>query len=108
MGAVDGKVAIVTGAGAGLGRAHALLLAAEGGKVVVNDIGDGAQDVVDEIVKAGGEAVAHVGSVSDWDATQALVRTDVDSFGDLDVLVNNAGFTRDKMSFNMDEAEFDS
>jgi len=108
MGAVDGKVAIVTGAGAGLGRAHALLLASEGARVVVNDIGDGAQDVVDEIVKAGGEAVAHVGSVSDWSASEALIRTAVDSFGDLDVLVNNAGFTRDKMSFNMDEAEFDS
>ena len=108
MGAVDGKVAVVTGAGAGLGRAHALLLASEGAKVVVNDIGDGAQDVVDEITKAGGEAVAHVGSVSDWQASEALVRAAVDAFGDLDVLVNNAGFTRDKMSFNMDEAEFDS
>ena len=108
MGAVDGKVAIVTGAGAGLGRAHALLLAAEGAKVVVNDIGDGAQDVVDEITKAGGDAVAHIGSVSDWDASATLIRTAVDSFGDLDVLVNNAGFTRDKMSFNMEEAEFDS
>ncbi len=108
MGAVDGKVAAVTGAGAGLGRAHALLLAEEGAKVVVNDIGDGAQSVVDEITKAGGEAVAHVGSASDWDASAALIRTAVDAFGDLDVLVNNAGFTRDKMSFNMDEAEFDA
>ena len=108
MGAVDGKVAIVTGAGAGLGRAHALLLAEEGAKVVVNDIGDGAQAVVDEITKAGGEAVAHVGSVSDWDASAALIQSAVEAFGDLDVLVNNAGFTRDKMSFNMDEAEFDS
>jgi NAD(P)-dependent dehydrogenase (short-subunit alcohol dehydrogenase family) len=108
MGAVDGKVAIVTGAGAGLGRAHALLLAQEGAKVVVNDVGDGAQDVVDEITKAGGEAVASIGSVSDWEASAALVRTAVDSFGDLDVLVNNAGFTRDKMSFNMEEADFDA
>ncbi|HZB71832.1 MAG TPA: SDR family NAD(P)-dependent oxidoreductase, partial [Acidimicrobiales bacterium] len=108
MGAVDGKVAIVTGAGAGLGRAHALLLAEEGAKVVVNDIGDGAQAVVDEITKAGGEAVAHVGSVSDWDASAALIQTAVEAFGDLDVLVNNAGFTRDKMSFNMDEAEWDA
>jgi NAD(P)-dependent dehydrogenase (short-subunit alcohol dehydrogenase family) len=108
MAAVDGKVAVVTGAGAGLGRAHALLLASEGAKVVVNDVGDGARAVVDEITKAGGEAVAHVGSVSDWDASEALVRTAVDAFGDLDVLVNNAGFTRDKMSFNMDEADFDS
>ncbi len=108
MGAVDGKVAAVTGAGAGLGRAHALLLAEEGAKVVVNDIGEGAQAVVDEITKAGGEAVAHVGSVSDWEASAALIRTAVDAFGDLDVLVNNAGFTRDKMSFNMDEAEWDA
>jgi len=108
VGAVDGKVAVVTGAGAGLGRAHALLLAQEGAKVVVNDIGDGAEAVVDEIAEAGGEAVAHVGSVADWDASAALIRTAVDTFGDLDVLVNNAGFTRDKMSFNMDEAEFDA
>ena len=108
MGAVDGKVAAVTGAGAGLGRAHALLLASEGAKVVVNDIGDSAQDVVDEITKAGGEAIAHVGSASDWDASEGLIRTAVDTFGDLDVLVNNAGFTRDKMSFNMDEADFDA
>jgi NAD(P)-dependent dehydrogenase (short-subunit alcohol dehydrogenase family) len=108
MGAVDAKVAVVTGAGAGLGRAHALLLAQEGAKVVVNDIGDGAQDVVDEITKSGGEAVAHVGSVSDWEASEELIRTAVDAFGDLDVLVNNAGFTRDKMSFNMDEADFDA
>jgi NAD(P)-dependent dehydrogenase (short-subunit alcohol dehydrogenase family) len=108
MGAVDGKVAAVTGAGGGLGRAHALLLAQEGARVVVNDIGDGAQAVVDEITAAGGEAVAHVGSVSDWDASAALIRTAVDAFGDLDVLINNAGFTRDKMSFNMDEAEWDA
>jgi NAD(P)-dependent dehydrogenase (short-subunit alcohol dehydrogenase family) len=108
MGAVDGKVAVVTGAGAGLGRNHALLLASEGAKVVVNDIGDRAQDVVDEITKAGGDAVAHVGSASDWAASEALIRTAVDAFGDLDVLVNNAGFTRDKMSFNMDEADFDA
>ena len=108
MGVVDGKVAAVTGAGAGLGRAHALLLAEEGARVVVNDIGDGARAVVDEITGAGGEAVAHVGSVSDWDASAALVQTAVDAFGDLDVLVNNAGFTRDKMSFNMDEAEWDA
>jgi len=108
MGVVDGKVAAVTGAGGGLGRDHALLLAAEGAKVVVNDIGDRAQDVVDEITKSGGEAVAHVGSVSDWAASEALIRTAVDTFGDLDVLVNNAGFTRDKMSFNMDEADFDA
>lgn len=108
MGAVDGKVAVVTGAGAGLGRAHALLLAGEGARVVVNDIGDGAKSVVDEITEAGGEAVAHVGSVSDWDASAALIQTAVDTFGDLDVLVNNAGFTRDRMSFNMEEADFDA
>jgi NAD(P)-dependent dehydrogenase (short-subunit alcohol dehydrogenase family) len=118
VGRFDGKVAIVTGAGRGIGRAEALLLASEGAKVVVNDLGgspDGsgsdrgpAQEVVDEIVAAGGEAVADTGSVSDWGEAEALVARAVDTFGGLDVVINNAGILRDKMSFNMDEAEWDA
>jgi NAD(P)-dependent dehydrogenase (short-subunit alcohol dehydrogenase family) len=122
MGLFDGKVAIVTGAGRGIGRAEALLLASEGAKVVVNDLGgasDGgvanvegedappAQQVVDEIVAAGGEAVANYGSVASFTEAKALIEQAVDTFGGLDVLVNNAGILRDKMSFNMDEDEWD-
>jgi NAD(P)-dependent dehydrogenase (short-subunit alcohol dehydrogenase family) len=107
MGALDGKVAIVSGAGQGLGRAHALTLAAEGASVVVNDVA-GAQPVVDEITAAGGRAVANGASVSDWKATKELVDQAVDTYGDLHVLVNNAGILRDKMSFSMDEAEWDA
>jgi NAD(P)-dependent dehydrogenase (short-subunit alcohol dehydrogenase family) len=108
MGALENKVAIVTGAGRGLGRAHSLTLAAEGAKVVVNDLGDEAQQVVDEITAAGGEAVVNNSSVSDWAASEALIQQAVDTFGDLHVLVNNAGILRDKMSFNMDESDWDS
>ena len=118
MGVFDGKVAIVTGAGRGIGRAEALLLASEGARVVVNDLGgspDGAgsdrgpaQEVVDEIVAAGGEAVADTGSVSSWSDAAALVQRAVDTFGGLDVVINNAGILRDKMSFNMEEAEWDA
>ncbi len=118
MGLFDGKVAIVTGAGRGIGRAEALLLASEGSAVVVNDLGgestgEGAdqrpaQQVVDEIVAAGGRAVANYGNVADWNGGQALIAQAIDEFGGLDVLVNNAGILRDKMSFNMDEAEWDS
>jgi NAD(P)-dependent dehydrogenase (short-subunit alcohol dehydrogenase family) len=118
VGRFDGKVAIVTGAGRGIGRAHALLLASEGAAVVVNDLGgssggDGAdatpaQQVVDEIETKGGRAVANYDSVSSWDGAQRLVQQAVDHFGGLDVLVNNAGILRDKMSFNMDEAEWDA
>jgi len=118
VGRFDGKVAIVTGAGRGIGRSHALLLASEGAAVVVNDLGgssggDGAdttpaQEVVDEISAKGGRALANYNSVSSWDGAQRMVQQAVDEFGGLDVLVNNAGILRDKMSFNMDEAEWDS
>jgi NAD(P)-dependent dehydrogenase (short-subunit alcohol dehydrogenase family) len=118
MGALDGRVAIITGAGRGLGREHALLFAAEGAKVVVNDLGgnpDGtgedrsaAQAVVDEVVAAGGEAVANGDSVADWDGAQRLVRTAIDTFGDLHVLVNNAGILRDRVIVNMTEQEWDA
>jgi NAD(P)-dependent dehydrogenase (short-subunit alcohol dehydrogenase family) len=118
MGLLDGKVAIVTGAGRGLGRAHALLLASEGARVVVNDLGgewDGAgtdnrpaQQVVDEIKAAGGEAVANYESCSNWKAAEGLINQAVDEFGGLDILVNNAGILRDKMSYNMSEEDWDS
>lgn len=118
MGRFDGKVAIVTGAGRGIGRRHALLLASEGAAVVVNDLGgasDGAgadqtpaQQVVDEIAAKGGRAVANYDSVSSWSGAESLVQQAVDTFGGLDVLINNAGILRDKMSFNMDEAEWDA
>ena len=119
MGIVDGRVVIVTGAGGGIGRAHALAFAAEGARVVVNDIGVGldgspasggsaAQSVVDEITAAGGEAVANGSNIADWDQAAALVQTAVDSFGGLDVLVNNAGIVRDRMMANTSEEEFDA
>src|SRR3954471_17953557 len=110
MSMLDGKVAIVTGAGRGLGRCHALALAAAGARVVVNDPGsarDGsaadepapAQAVANEIVASGGEAVANFDSCADWKAASGLVEQAVEAFGSLDVLVNNAGILRDKMSF---------
>ncbi|MBP2328050.1 NAD(P)-dependent dehydrogenase (short-subunit alcohol dehydrogenase family) [Kibdelosporangium banguiense] len=115
---LDGQVAIVTGAGRGLGRAHALQLAALGARVVVNDAGtatDGegrdhsvAQQVVDEIIAAGGHAVASTDSVSDWDGAKCLVATAIDTFSQLDIVVNNAGILRDRMLVNMSEAEFDA
>ncbi|WP_435673817.1 SDR family NAD(P)-dependent oxidoreductase [Mycolicibacter senuensis] len=108
----------MTGAGRGLGRAHALTLAAEGAAVVVNDPGTGgdgagadaspAQQVVAEIEQAGGRAVANLDSCADWNAAEMLVAQAVDTFGSLDVLVNNAGILRDKMSFNMAEADWDA
>jgi len=113
---LDGKVALVTGAGQGLGRSHALELARLGAKVVVNDLGrsltgddeaSAADAVVAEIRAAGGEAVADAGDVSDWDAARAMVHRGIDEWGRFDILVNNAGFLRDRMLFNMDEAEFD-
>jgi NAD(P)-dependent dehydrogenase (short-subunit alcohol dehydrogenase family) len=117
MGALDGRVAIVTGAGRGIGREHALLFAREGARVVVNDLGgstDGsgadagpAQLVVDEIRAAGGEAVANTDDVADWSGAERLVQTALDEFGTLHVLVNNAGILRDRMLANMSEAEFD-
>ncbi|HNF05806.1 MAG TPA: SDR family oxidoreductase [Mycobacterium sp.] len=119
MGLLDGRVVIVTGAGGGIGRAHALAFAAEGARVVVNDIGVGldgspagggsaAQSVVDEIVAAGGEAVANGSNVADWAQAEALIQTAVDNFGTLDVLVNNAGIVRDRMFVNPSEEEFDA
>jgi NAD(P)-dependent dehydrogenase (short-subunit alcohol dehydrogenase family) len=118
MSLCTGRVVIVTGAGGGLGRAHALAFAAEGAKVVVNDIGTSregegtsagpAQQVVDEIRAAGGEAVANTDDVADWDGAGQLVRTAVDEFGGLDVLVNNAGFLRDRMLANMAVEEWDA
>ena len=118
MGALDGKVAIVTGAGRGVGRGHALAMAAEGAKIVVNDLGgewDGtgqdtrpAQQVADEIKAAGGDAVANYDSVADWQGGQNLVNQALETFGDLDILVNNAGILRDRTVFNMSEEEWDA
>jgi NAD(P)-dependent dehydrogenase (short-subunit alcohol dehydrogenase family) len=117
MGLFDGKVAIVTGAGRGIGRAEALLLAAEGAKVVVNDLGGAAsgegadtspaQQVVDEIKAEGGDAVANFDDIASWVGAESLVQQAVDTFGGLDVLVNNAGILRDRMSFSMSEDEWD-
>ncbi len=106
MGQLHNRVAVVTGAGGGLGREHALLLAAEGATVVVNDL-HGAQAVVDEIRSAGGEAVAVEGSVADMTTGEQLVAAAVESFGDLHVIVNNAGVVRDAMLWNMTEDQFD-
>lgn len=118
MGALDGRVAIITGAGRGIGREHALLFAAEGAKVVVNDLGgtnDGtgtdatpAQQVVDEIIAMGGQAVANYDNVADWEGAQRMINSAVESFGDLDILVNNAGILRDRVLVNMSEAEWDA
>ncbi|HLG67142.1 MAG TPA: SDR family oxidoreductase [Acidimicrobiales bacterium] len=117
MGLLDGKVAIVTGAGRGIGREHALLLAQEGASVVVNDLGASvrgeghdrspAEDVVDAIASAGGTAAVNGDDVSTWDGAERLVRQAVDTFGDLHVVVNNAGILRDRMSFSMEEPDWD-
>ena len=114
----EGRVVIVTGAGRGIGRGHALEFARHGARVVVNDLGgstDGegesstpADDVVAEIVELGGEAVANHDDVSDWKGAETLIQTALDRFGGLDVLVNNAGILRDRMLFNMSEAEWDA
>jgi NAD(P)-dependent dehydrogenase (short-subunit alcohol dehydrogenase family) len=102
------RVVIVTGGGQGLGREHALAFGRDGARVVVNDVGPAAAHVAGEIQAANGTAVASVGDVSDWDYAQQLVRTAVDTFGDLDVLVNNAGINRDRMLVTMSEAEWDT
>lgn len=118
MGALDGRVAIITGAGRGLGREHALLFAAEGAKVVVNDLGGDshgegadaspAQQVVAEIQAMGGEAVVNGDNVAEWAGAERMVRQAVDTFGDLHILVNNAGILRDRVIVNMTEAEWDA
>lgn len=118
MGKLDGKVAAITGAGRGIGRGISLLMAKEGAKVVVNDLGgdvDGvgadrapAQQVVDEIKQAGGQAVANVENIATVKGGESLVQNAVDSFGKLDILVNCAGILRDRMIFNMTEEEWDA
>jgi NAD(P)-dependent dehydrogenase (short-subunit alcohol dehydrogenase family) len=118
MGALDGRVAIITGAGRGLGREHALLFAAEGAKIVVNDLGganDGsgsdmtpAQQTVADIKGMGGEAIVNTDNVADWDGAKRMIDSAIEAFGDLDILVNNAGILRDRVLVNMSEAEWDS
>ena len=113
MPSLDGKVALVTGAGRGIGREHAVALAQAGALVVVNDLGGSlagegqdatpAQSVVNEIVEAGGEAVANYDDVSDFSAAESMVRRAIDRYGRLDILVNNAGILRDRMLVNMTE-----
>jgi len=117
MGLVDGKVAVITGAGGGLGRAHALLLAREGASVVVNDLGgarDGsgsgtrmAEAVAEEIRKAGGKAVANYDSVSTLEGGRGILKTALDAFGKVDILVNNAGILRDKTLVKTEESDWD-
>ncbi|MEW6555355.1 MAG: SDR family oxidoreductase [Actinomycetota bacterium] len=112
----DGRVAVVTGAGGGLGRSHALLLASRGARVVVNDLGgstDGtgsdttpAQQVVDEIRAAGGEAVADYNDVADWESARKIIQTALDAFGGVDILINNAGILRDKSLLKMEMEDF--
>lgn len=115
---LDGRVAIVTGAGRGVGRAYALMLAKHGAKVVVNDLGatasgvgedqTPAEEVVSEIEAQGGAAVVNTSDVSDWAGAQAMIAQAIDTFGGLDILVNNAGILRDRMLVNMSEEEWDS
>ena len=117
MGSLEGRVAIITGAGRGIGREHALLFAAEGAKLVVNDLGgspDGsgsdqspAEEVVAEIKAGGGEAIANHDDVADWEGSQRLVNSAIEAFGDLDILINNAGILRDRVLVNMTEQEWD-
>jgi NAD(P)-dependent dehydrogenase (short-subunit alcohol dehydrogenase family) len=117
-GLLEGKVAVITGAGRGIGREEALLMAKHGAKVVVNDLGGGfdgtgastgpAQEVVNEIKKMGGEAVANGDSVSDFKAAKRIVECAIDTFGKLNVVVNNAGILRDRMIFNMGEEDWDA
>jgi NAD(P)-dependent dehydrogenase (short-subunit alcohol dehydrogenase family) len=118
MGVLDGRVAVITGAGRGIGREHALLFAAEGASVVVNDVGGSnagegadagpARDVVDEIMAAGGTAVANTDDIAAWAGAQGLIEQAVRKFGTLDVVVNNAGILRDNYIAAMDEAQWDA
>ena len=118
MGTLDGRVAIITGASRGLGREHALLFAAEGAKIVVNDLGganDGsgsdmtpAQQTVADIKGMGGEAIVNTDNVADWDGAKRMIDSAIEAFGDLDILVNNAGILRDRVLVNMSESEWDS
>jgi NAD(P)-dependent dehydrogenase (short-subunit alcohol dehydrogenase family) len=118
MGLLDGKVAVITGAGRGIGRTEALLLASEGASVVVNDVGAAvsgetseerpAEEVVNEIKAAGGNAVANFDDITSWEGGQGLINQATQELGGLDILVNNAGILRDRMSFNMDEADWDA
>jgi NAD(P)-dependent dehydrogenase (short-subunit alcohol dehydrogenase family) len=118
MGALDGRVAIITGAGRGIGREHALLFAAEGARVVVNDLGGGldgstmaaspAEEVVAEITAFGGVAVANHDNVATWEGGERLVATALETYGDLHVLVNNAGILRDRVLVNLSEEDWDS
>ncbi len=118
MGALDGRVAIITGAGRGIGREHALLFAAEGARVVVNDLGgavDGsgddrtpAEQVAAEITAAGGEAIVSSDDITTWEGGRQVVATAVEAYGDLHVLVNNAGILRDRVLVNMTEEEWDA
>jgi NAD(P)-dependent dehydrogenase (short-subunit alcohol dehydrogenase family) len=118
MGALDGRVAIITGAGRGIGREHALLMASEGAKILVNDLGgatDGsgndqtpAEEVVGEIKAMGGDAVANYANVTDWEGVQGMINQAVETFGDLHILINNAGILRDRVIVNMTEGEWDA
>jgi NAD(P)-dependent dehydrogenase (short-subunit alcohol dehydrogenase family) len=118
MGALEGRVAIITGAGRGLGREHALLFASEGAKVLVNDLGgdmhgeggdpSSAMETVADIKAMGGEAVVNGDNVADWDGAKRMVDQAVEAFGDLHILVNNAGILRDRVIINMTEAEWDA
>ncbi|WP_433195258.1 SDR family oxidoreductase [Nocardia sp. CA-107356] len=118
MGALEGKVAVITGAGRGIGRAHALLFASEGAAVVVNDLGGNnagagsdvgpAQEVVNEIIAAGGRAVANTDSIATWDGAANIVAQAISELGGLDIVVNNAGILRDAFIAGMDEAQWDA
>ncbi|MCS5544100.1 MAG: SDR family NAD(P)-dependent oxidoreductase, partial [SAR86 cluster bacterium] len=117
MGRLNGKIAIVTGAGRGIGKEISLKFAEEGAKVVVNDFGgnrDGtgegkvADEVVEEIIKLGGEAVANYDNVAYVEGGQNIFKTAIDNYGALDILVNNAGILRDKTLYNMEESEWDA
>lgn len=119
MGMLDGKVAAVTGSGRGLGKSHAIAMAKEGAKIIVNDLGvewDGtgqkvatpADEVVEEIKAAGGDAVANYNSVTEFDGAKGIIDTAVEKFGKLDILVNNAGFLKDKITFKMTAEEWDA